>query len=51
MEILTIQFVSGLTYVYYDVPPMVYDNLKRAKSKGAYFNRHIRDTYLYKKKR
>jgi hypothetical protein len=42
---LTVQFVSGLTYVYSLVPPEMAVRLRSAFSKGAFFNREIRDRY------
>ena len=42
---LTIRFVSGRRYVYRDVPPAIYAALTRARSKGSYFNAHIRDRF------
>jgi len=42
---LTIEFVTGRRYRYSDVPPEEVDDFRAAFSKGAYFNRHIRDSY------
>lgn len=43
---LTIWFVeSGGPYDYYRVPPHIFDGLCNARSKGTYFNDHIRDHY------
>jgi hypothetical protein len=43
---LWISFVTnGRRYVYFDVPLDVYDGFLHASSKGAFFNRHIRDQY------
>lgn len=48
-RILTILFVpSGHHYEYEDVPPEVYAAMRRAFSKGSYFNAHIRDRYPYR---
>lgn len=46
-KVLKIRFVSGRKYLYFDVPAAVYEALKHAKSKGGYFNRHIRDNYSF----
>lgn len=47
-RVLTIWFVpSGRAYDYRDVPPRVYDRLRRATSKGRFFNAHIRDHYPF----
>ncbi|MBS0246155.1 MAG: KTSC domain-containing protein [Proteobacteria bacterium] len=42
---LTVTFVGGRVYDYYLVPPSVAAAIRMARSKGAYFNRHIRDRY------
>lgn len=44
---LWVQFVSGRTYRYDDVPQATYEAFLRADSKGRFFNREIRDTYPY----
>jgi len=44
---LDITFQSGRRYVYDDVPPDVYESMKKAFSKGEFFNKHIRDRYTY----
>lgn len=43
---LTVSFVSGRVYEYYLVPPSVAAAFRAARSKGTYFNRHIRDRYI-----
>ena len=45
--ILQVEFRDGTTYQYAGVPFRVYDNLLRAESKGAHFNRHIRSCFPY----
>ncbi len=42
---LWITFVSGRRYVYVDVPPEVYEEMRLSFAKGEYFNRKIRDQY------
>lgn len=43
---LQIWFVeSGGPYDYYRVPQAVVDGFARARSKGTYFNDHIKDRY------
>jgi hypothetical protein len=44
---LKVTFVSGRLYVYEDVPPEVAAAFRNARSKGTFFNREIRDRYLY----
>jgi hypothetical protein len=38
---------SGETYVYFDVEARVADEFMSAESKGAFFNRRIKDRYAY----
>ncbi len=45
---LTIEFVTGRPYRYFDVPPDEVDAFRSAPSTGAYFNRNIRDTYRFR---
>lgn len=42
---LDIWFNGTGRYTYYRVPVRIYEGLLAASSKGAYFNRHIRDRY------
>ena len=42
---LLITFQSGRRYLYEDVPREIYGGLRAARSRGAYFNRCIRDRY------
>lgn len=44
---LVLVFQSGRRYAYSKVPPEVYDALKAAPSRGAYFNEWIRDQYPF----
>jgi hypothetical protein len=43
-----VTFVTGRRYVYADVPPDVFDAFKTASSRGAFFNREIRDRYEFR---
>jgi hypothetical protein len=45
---LRITFTTGRIYVYESVPPDVVEALRSAGSRGAYFNRRIRDAYAYR---
>jgi hypothetical protein len=42
---LTVRFHNGAVYRYFTVPRTILDGLLAATSKGAYFNRHIRDGF------
>ena len=44
-ETLEVEFVSGTVYRYRGVSQDVFENLRQAPSKGAYFNQHIQDAY------
>jgi len=46
---LTIEYVSGSVYEYKNVPEYVYEEMKKAKSKGKFLNQKIKDKYLYEK--
>ena len=46
---LRVEFVTGRRYVYADVPEDEVAAMKRAFSKGSYFNRHIRDRYVFER--
>ena len=45
---LWVTFVSGKTYVYDRVPADVYEAFMAYSSKGAFFNRLIRDRYRHR---
>lgn len=42
---LTVTFVSGRRYRYFGVAPQTYLDFQNAPSRGAFFNRIIRDHY------
>ncbi len=42
---LTVEFVTGRRYVYSDVPLEEAEAMRRAFSKGTYFNKRIRNRY------
>lgn len=48
---LDITFVSGEDYSYFDVPEAVVSGLSSARSKGRYFQKHIRDHFPYRRDR
>jgi hypothetical protein len=47
-ECLTVTFVTGRVYEYFDVPDEVAASFETAGSKGAFFNAHIRDRYRFR---
>lgn len=42
---MQIRFAQGDTYTFCRVPQHIYDGLLAAGSKGAYYDRYIRDRY------
>jgi hypothetical protein len=48
---LDILFVNGRCYSYHDVPAQIAGAMRRAASKGGYFNRRIRDHYRFTRMR
>ena len=48
-EILVLDFNSGTTYQYENVPVGVYQGLMDAESIGKYFHKNIRSVYEYSK--
>ena len=48
---LTIDFTTGRTYVYFDVPEDEVRAFEAAESRGRYFNAHIRDAYRFREVR
>lgn len=47
--ILEVTFHGGAAYRYFAVPQAVLHGLLAADSKGAYFNRYIRNRYSYQR--
>jgi len=46
---LDIVFQSRRRYTYREVPEETYEAMKAAFSKGAFFNRHIRDHFTFER--
>ncbi|MBB6235716.1 hypothetical protein HDC90_000316 [Pedobacter sp. AK013] len=46
---LKIIFLTNTIYLYKNVPEKIYKMLKAARSKGRYFNRHIKDKFEFQK--
>jgi len=47
---LEIRFVSGIVYLYSNVPAFIYEEMKRSKSKGIYFNQKIKGKYSFERR-
>ncbi len=48
-QVLRLQFRSREVYCYFGVPSEVHRDLLEAESAGAYFNRHIRGRFPYRR--
>lgn len=48
---LDVLFVSGLRYRYAGVPESIAQGLAAAPSMGVYFNDHIRDEFMFERRR
>lgn len=48
-QALTITFQSGRRYLYRGVPETLVADMKRAFSKGEFFNEHIRDHFRFER--
>jgi hypothetical protein len=46
---LDLEFRNGAIYRYFAVPQAVFEELIAAESKGAYFNRSIRNHFPYRR--
>lgn len=46
---LDLQLRSGAIYRYFGVPRAVFEGLLAAESKGAYFNRNVRNRFPYRR--
>uniref|UniRef100_A0A6M3IE86 Putative RNA binding domain protein n=1 Tax=viral metagenome TaxID=1070528 RepID=A0A6M3IE86_9ZZZZ len=46
---LTIEFKSGSTYTYHEVPEDIFEGLKKAESQGRYFYKNITNKFKYNK--
>lgn len=44
---LTVTFRSGRRYRYHQVPAETYQAMRESFSKGAFFNRHVRDQFHF----
>ena len=50
-RLLQVGLRTGRNYDYFDVPAHIYRELLVAESKGRYYNRHIRNDFLFKEVR
>jgi hypothetical protein len=47
-QVLTVEFLDGNVYEYFDVPKAVYVKLVNADSRGRFARRHIFTSYVYR---
>lgn len=47
---LVVEFASGTMYTYHNVPVSVFEEFKKAESKGKFLNAMIKGNYDYQKK-
>lgn len=50
-KILSVEYLSGKIYDYFQVPKMVYDEFRGTMSKGGFLNRHIKGKFPYRERR
>ena len=48
---LWVEWASGNTHALHDVPPELYEGLVAARSKGRYFQDHLRDRFVHERLR
>lgn len=48
-NVLQVEFIDRTVYQYFAVPLKTYEELCQAESKGAHFNRHIRNRFAHAK--
>lgn len=46
-QVLTVEFKNGGRYNYYDVPEVVFEQMKAAPSKGQFLAQSIKGIYRY----
>ena len=46
---LWVRYLSGASYIYKNVPPEVYEEMKAAFSKGTFLNKRIKGHYKFEK--
>lgn len=46
-SVLTVEFKSGGTYEYFDVPAAVFEQMQAASSKGQFLAQNIKGRYRY----
>jgi hypothetical protein len=47
--VLIVEFKNGGRYSYYDVPPIVFEQMRSAPSKGQFLAQNVKGIYRYAK--
>lgn len=48
-QVLTVEFTKSGTYKYYDVPEVVFEQMRTAASKGQFMAQNVKSRYRYAK--
>ena len=46
-QVLAVEFKSGSTYNYYDIPEIIFEQMKAASSKGQFLAQQVKGSYRY----
>lgn len=46
-QVLTVEYISGITYNYYDVPLFVFEQMRYSSSKGVFIAENLKGVYRY----
>jgi KTSC domain-containing protein len=46
-RVLSVEFKSGATYNYYNVPDTVFEQMRAAGSKGQFLDQNVKGVYRY----
>lgn len=46
-QVLSVEFTSGITYNYYDVPSYVFERMRYSSSKGQFIAQNLKGVYRY----
>lgn len=46
-QVLSVEFITGGVYNYFDVPEFVFEEMRGAGSRGQYLAQRIKGTYRY----
>lgn len=46
-QVLTVEFKNGGTYNYFDIPEIIFEQMKSASSRGQFLAQQIKGAYRY----